>query len=40
MADHIKYREGYKYQLAEDYQVQTNIKQVSRIKTKFGNASV
>lgn len=35
MADHIKYREGYKYQLAEDYQVQTDIKQVSRIKTKF-----
>lgn len=35
MGNHIKYREGYKYQLAEDYQVQTDIKQVSRIKTKF-----
>lgn len=31
----IKFRSGYKYQLAEDYQVQTSITQISRIDIEF-----
>ncbi|MCB7127931.1 MAG: DUF1353 domain-containing protein [Candidatus Brocadiales bacterium] len=32
---HIKYRKGYKYQLAEKCRIQTDIIQVSRIKEQF-----
>lgn len=33
--NHIKYRKGYKYQLAEDYSVQTDIRPASRIETRY-----
>ncbi|MEM7017155.1 MAG: DUF1353 domain-containing protein, partial [Pseudomonadota bacterium] len=33
--DHIKYRSGYKHQLAEDYTLQTPIKPKNSIETKF-----
>jgi hypothetical protein len=35
MSEHIKYRAGYKYQLAETYQTQTNIIPPYRIITPF-----
>lgn len=35
MADRIKYRSGFKYQLAEGYSIKTAIRQISRIETEF-----
>jgi len=32
---HIKYRSGYKYQLAEDYKIRTSIKPKAAIDTQF-----
>ncbi|MGB0713567.1 MAG: DUF1353 domain-containing protein [Gammaproteobacteria bacterium] len=32
---HIKYRSGYKYQLAEDYSISTSIKPAKKVKTQF-----
>jgi hypothetical protein len=34
-AAYIKYREGYKYQLAEDYSIQTNIKPEKEVQSEY-----
>ncbi len=33
--EHIEYRSGYKYQLAEDYHIKTSIKPKTNIDTQF-----